>query len=248
MIPAPALEIAVLSLGIDSPARGSVCRQDRPARLRLRRQFSVSRRCSLPASSWRHRRRRRAATGFWSFYTADPLAIFFKRFALVTTILVLVMAIDYAPAIRTGSARRKSARRARRIFHAADFHLRRPDVDGVGDRLRHDLRLARAGHDVVLRAREFHPAEPRDARGRGEVSHPERALDRVSGLRHHLDFRRDRRDESGAHRDRSRHAATSTGFRFSSASRSSWSRSDSKSQRCRSRSGCRMFIKARRRR
>src|SRR6266545_7157032 len=42
------------------------------------------------------------ATGFWSFYTADRLAIFFKRFALVTTILVLIMAIDYAPAIRMG--------------------------------------------------------------------------------------------------------------------------------------------------
>ncbi|MBA3651729.1 MAG: hypothetical protein H0W66_09695, partial [Chthoniobacterales bacterium] len=43
-----------------------------------------------------------SATGFWSFYTADPLAIFFKRFALITTILILVMAIDYAPAIRLG--------------------------------------------------------------------------------------------------------------------------------------------------
>ena len=41
-----------------------------------------------------------AMTGFWSFYTADPLAIFFKRFALVTTILVLVMMIDYAPTVR----------------------------------------------------------------------------------------------------------------------------------------------------
>jgi len=40
------------------------------------------------------------ATGFWNFYTADPLAIFFKRFALVTTILVLVMMIDYAPVVR----------------------------------------------------------------------------------------------------------------------------------------------------
>ncbi len=39
-------------------------------------------------------------TGFWSFYTADPLAIFFKRFALVTTILVLAMMIDYAPVVR----------------------------------------------------------------------------------------------------------------------------------------------------
>jgi len=41
-----------------------------------------------------------ATTGFWNFYTADPLAIFFKRFALVTTILVLVMMIDYAPIVR----------------------------------------------------------------------------------------------------------------------------------------------------
>ena len=41
-----------------------------------------------------------AQSGFWSFYTADPLAIFFKRFALVTTILVLAMMVDYAPAVR----------------------------------------------------------------------------------------------------------------------------------------------------
>src|SRR5713226_1933559 len=41
------------------------------------------------------------ATGFWSFYTADPLSIFFKRFSLLTTILVLIMMIDYAPVVRT---------------------------------------------------------------------------------------------------------------------------------------------------
>src|SRR2546428_3841350 len=40
------------------------------------------------------------ASGFWTFYTADPLAIFFKRFALLTTILVLLMMIDYAPVVR----------------------------------------------------------------------------------------------------------------------------------------------------
>jgi len=40
------------------------------------------------------------ATGFWSFYAADSLAIFFKRFALVTTILVLIMMVDYAPIVR----------------------------------------------------------------------------------------------------------------------------------------------------
>lgn len=41
-----------------------------------------------------------ADAGFWSFYTADPLAIFFKRFALVTTIFVLAMMLDYAPVVR----------------------------------------------------------------------------------------------------------------------------------------------------
>jgi len=41
------------------------------------------------------------ATGFWNFYTADRLAIFFKQFALVTTILVLIMIIDYEPVVRS---------------------------------------------------------------------------------------------------------------------------------------------------
>jgi NADH-quinone oxidoreductase subunit N len=40
-----------------------------------------------------------ADTGFWSFYTDDSLAIFFKRFSLVTTILVLAMMVDYAPVV-----------------------------------------------------------------------------------------------------------------------------------------------------
>src|SRR5215475_7757511 len=39
------------------------------------------------------------ASGFWSFYAADRLAIFFKQFALLTTILVLIMMIDYAPVL-----------------------------------------------------------------------------------------------------------------------------------------------------
>lgn len=40
------------------------------------------------------------SAGFWSFYAADPLAIFFKRFVLITTVVVLVMIIDYAPALK----------------------------------------------------------------------------------------------------------------------------------------------------
>ncbi len=34
------------------------------------------------------------------FYLADPFAMLFKQFALVTTIFVLVMSIDYAPVVR----------------------------------------------------------------------------------------------------------------------------------------------------
>jgi len=40
------------------------------------------------------------ATAFWSFYAGDRLAIFFKQFALVTTIFVLIMMVDYAPVLR----------------------------------------------------------------------------------------------------------------------------------------------------
>ena len=45
-----------------------------------------------------------AVSGFWSFYTADPLSLFFKRFALVTTILVVIMMIDYAPVVLVETA------------------------------------------------------------------------------------------------------------------------------------------------
>src|SRR5437660_11536726 len=41
------------------------------------------------------------ASGFWNFYTADRLSIFFKQFALLTTIFVLIMMIDYAPELRS---------------------------------------------------------------------------------------------------------------------------------------------------
>src|SRR6266550_4615874 len=44
------------------------------------------------------------ATGFWNFYTADPLSILFKQFALLATILVLIMMIDYAPVVESSVA------------------------------------------------------------------------------------------------------------------------------------------------
>ena len=40
-------------------------------------------------------------SGFWNFYTADRLSIFFKQFALLTTIFVLIMMIDYAPVLHS---------------------------------------------------------------------------------------------------------------------------------------------------
>ncbi|MBA3651072.1 MAG: NADH-quinone oxidoreductase subunit N [Chthoniobacterales bacterium] len=100
MIPAPALEIAVLLWGLalllvesfagKTDRRGVAFAAIGGLVLVLVASFFLA---PPPVA---------ATTGFWSFYTADPLAIFFKRFALVTTILVLVMAIDYAPAIRLG--------------------------------------------------------------------------------------------------------------------------------------------------
>src|SRR5438309_4808534 len=46
--------------------------------------------------------------GFWNFYTADPLSIFFKQFTLVTTIVVLVMMIDYTPVLRSAAGHASS--------------------------------------------------------------------------------------------------------------------------------------------
>src|SRR5205814_514105 len=34
------------------------------------------------------------------FYTADATAMFFKRFALLTTIIVLIMSMEYQPVLR----------------------------------------------------------------------------------------------------------------------------------------------------
>ncbi|MGH8094236.1 MAG: NADH-quinone oxidoreductase subunit N [Chthoniobacterales bacterium] len=100
MIPAPALEIAVLLWGmVLLLAEAFAGRADR-------RGFAIAGIAGLvvvlAASFFLAPAPPANAAGFWSFYTADPLAIFFKRFALVTTILVLLMAIDYAPAIRIG--------------------------------------------------------------------------------------------------------------------------------------------------
>jgi NADH-quinone oxidoreductase subunit N len=100
MIPAPALEIVVLLWGLILLLADSFAGQTD------RRGFALAGVAGLcvvlVASFFLAPPPVAALTGFWSFYAADPLAIFFKRFALVTTILVLIMAIDYAPSIRMG--------------------------------------------------------------------------------------------------------------------------------------------------
>ena len=100
MISAPALEIAVLVWGlILLLAEAFVDKANR-------RLFAIAGIAGLLAvlfaSFFLRPPGPPAENGFWSFYTADALAIFFKRFALVTTILVLIMSIDYAPAIQSG--------------------------------------------------------------------------------------------------------------------------------------------------
>src|ERR1044072_8017807 len=98
MIAGPVLEIAVLVLGM------SILSVEAFTRRMDRRIFAFAGIAGLvlvlvgtffmaPDSSTNR------LTGLWRFYTADPLSIFFKRFALVTTILVLVMMIDYTPVV-----------------------------------------------------------------------------------------------------------------------------------------------------
>ncbi len=93
------------------------------------------------------------------------------------------------------SCRRNAGRRRRRVLLPARLHLRRTHVHGLGGRFPLHLRLARAGHDFLLRARRLHAPPARLAGGRREVPHPRRAQHRLPRLRHHLDLRHHRRDE-----------------------------------------------------
>ncbi len=81
--------------------------------------------------------------GFWNFYTADALSIFFKRFTLVTTIIVLAMMVDYAPALR-------KADESTSANLGEFFSLPLLTCAGL---MYFYLRFARARHHFVLRAR-----------------------------------------------------------------------------------------------
>ena len=45
------------------------------------------------------------STAFWSFYTADKLALFYKGLALLCTIIVLILSLDYVPVLEKFVAR-----------------------------------------------------------------------------------------------------------------------------------------------
>src|SRR6266478_4207122 len=101
MIPPPNLEIAVLVLGmIVLMFEAFVTNIDKRI---LAFAAIIGLTLLLIATSFLAPNTPEQASGFWSFYTADPLSIFFKRFALVTTIFVLIMMIDYTPVL-SGSA------------------------------------------------------------------------------------------------------------------------------------------------
>lgn len=98
MIGAPTLEIAVASLGLLVLLLEAFA--ERIPKRTLAHLTIAGLILVLVASFFLKTPPLPAESGFWSFYTADTLALFFKRFALVTTVLVLVLMIDYAPVVR----------------------------------------------------------------------------------------------------------------------------------------------------
>src|SRR6266576_2356897 len=93
----PHLEIAVLVLGI------TILLLETFAAKAAKKTFAYAGIVGLTAvlvASFFLESSTQQAGGFWNFYTADALSIFFKRFTLVTTIIVLAMMVDYAPALR----------------------------------------------------------------------------------------------------------------------------------------------------
>jgi NADH-quinone oxidoreductase subunit N len=95
---APYLEIAVLVLGI------TILMFETFAAKLDKRIFAyagiVGLLCVLLASFFLIHSPHQQTGAFWNFYTDDTLSIFFKRFMIVTTIVVLAMMIDYAPVLR----------------------------------------------------------------------------------------------------------------------------------------------------
>ncbi len=190
-----------------------------------------------------------SATGFWSFYTADSLAIFFKRFALVTTILVLIMMIDYAPVVRQsihGATHQAGLGEffALPLFTCAGLMWMASAVDFV--MIFVSLELVTMSFYVLVGFTRRNPATLEagvkylilSALSTGFLVYGITWIFGVTGETN-LGSHRRRRFSGSTRRSRCRRC---------SGWCSCWWRSVSRSPPRRSRSGCRMFTKARRRR
>jgi NADH-quinone oxidoreductase subunit N len=105
MIPAPALEIAVLLFGMAILMLEAFAPH---VEKRTLAYLAIGSLTAVLIATWfvNAAPSPESATGFWSFYTADILSIFFKRFALITTIVVVIMMIDYAPIVQAEASGR----------------------------------------------------------------------------------------------------------------------------------------------
>ena len=104
MITAPALEIAVLIIGMVVLMLEAFLPESKKRALCFGAIFSLA---AVFAATFFLSPAGTQTGGFWQFYSGDTLAIFFKRFALATTILVLIMSRDFAAIMRNGPGQSK---------------------------------------------------------------------------------------------------------------------------------------------
>ena len=201
MITAPELEIAVLVLGMAILlVEAFVTKIDKRVlafvaiaglALVLAASFFV-----VPSASTSQ------ATGFWSFYTADRLSIFFKQFALVTTIFVLILMTDYAPVMRNsfpGTTPQAGLGEffALPIFTCVGLMYLVSAIDFVFIFV--SLELVTISFYVLV---SFTRRNPIDSGSGNEISRAERPFDGISRVWDRVDFRRDRPDKSASNRRR----------------------------------------------
>src|SRR5436190_7492359 len=92
VIPAITLEVAVLILGLLMLfAEAFSKRADRSHMA----GYAIAVLLALVGYSFFTQPAPAEATGYWKFYSADPTSLFFKRIALATTAVVLIMAREY---------------------------------------------------------------------------------------------------------------------------------------------------------
>ncbi|MEP7071021.1 MAG: NADH-quinone oxidoreductase subunit N [Verrucomicrobiota bacterium] len=99
MIPAPALETAAVALGLLLLLVEAFARNlDR----RWLAYLGAAGLIVIFAATFFVNPTPQSSAPLWHFYTADPLALIFKRIALATTVVVLFLMVDYAPTARAG--------------------------------------------------------------------------------------------------------------------------------------------------